>query len=347
MTSSSTARPGNKDQNKSLMKDTRVIIGDVGGTNCRLASCDRISGRIEDFQIFAVRDFNSLSDIIQVFKESQSSTSFNEASIAIANPIMGDMITMTNAHWAFSIEQTRESCGLNELLMLNDWESVALALPLLTDEQLSKVNQAQENPDGTKALFGVGTGLGAAGLVRKKDSSWVPIAGEGGHVSFSPVNREEALILEIFREHHNHVSFEKILSGPGLKALYQATVKLSGAVPVDDLAPSEIVEGAATASYPMCQRTIEIFCGILGNFAGNLCLTLGATGGVYVGGGVIEKIDQAGLFDRDRFLNRLAHKGRLSEWLGNIPAFLLRTPYAGLIGAAAALGIQNASVIES
>ena len=346
MTSSSTARPGNKDQNKSLMKDTRVIIGDVGGTNCRLASCDRISGRIEDFQIFAVRDFNSLSDIIQVFKESQSSTSFNEASIAIANPIMGDMITMTNAHWAFSIEQTRESCGLNELLMLNDWESVALALPLLTDEQLSKVNQAQENPDGTKALFGVGTGLGAAGLVRKKDSSWVPIAGEGGHVSFSPVNREEALILEIFREHHKHVSFEKILSGPGLKALYQATVKLSGAVPVDDLAPSEIVEGAATASDPMCQRTIEIFCGILGNFAGNLCLTLGATGGVYVGGGVIEKIDQAGLFDRDRFLNRLAHKGRLSEWLGNIPAFLLRTPYAGLIGAAAALGIQNVSVIE-
>ena len=161
------------------------------------------------------------------------------------------------------------------------------------------------------------------------------------------VDREETEILKILSEHHEHVSFEKILSGPGLTALYLATSKLSGVGPVRDLAPSEIVLGAAETSNPICQRTLDIFCGILGSFAGNLCLTLGATGGVYVGGGVIEKIDQAGLFDQDRFLNRLAHKGRLSEWLGNIPAFLLRTPYAGLIGAAAALGIQNVSVIES
>ena len=88
------------------MKDTRMIIGDVGGTNCRLASCDPLSGRIEDFQIFAVRDFKSLGEVIQVFKESHSSVTFNRASIAIANPIVGDMIKMTNAHWAFSIEQT-------------------------------------------------------------------------------------------------------------------------------------------------------------------------------------------------------------------------------------------------
>ena len=328
------------------MDTNRTIVGDVGGTNCRLASCDPLTGIVKDFQVFPVKDFHSLGEVIQVFKGLRPSGTFNRASIAIANPIMGDMITMTNSHWTFSIEETNESCGLDELLMLNDWEAVAMALPHLTEHQLRKVNQAPEVPDGTKALFGVGTGLGAAGLVRRKDSPWVPIAGEGGHVSFSPVDREETEILEILSEHHEHVSFEKILSGPGLKALYLATSKLSGIAPVRDLAPSEIVVGAAGASDPMCQRTLDIFCGILGSFAGNLCLTLGATGGVYVGGGVIEKIDRAGLFDRDRFLSRLVHKGRLSEWLGNIPAFLLRAPYAGLIGAAAAIGIPNVSVIE-
>ena len=329
------------------MKDTQVIVGDVGGTNCRLASCDPLSGWIENFQIFAVGDFKSLGEVIQVFKESLSSVTFNRASIAIANPVVGDMIKMTNAHWDFSIEKTKKNCGLEHLIMLNDWEAVALALPHLTEAQLSRVNQAPEVPDGTKALFGAGTGLGAAGLIRAKDSTWIPIAGEGGHVSFSPVDSDEKEILGILSEHNGHVSFEKILSGPGLKALYHATISIYGVDPGNDLVPSEILEGAARASDPMCQRTLEIFCGILGNFAGNLCLTLGATGGVYVGGGVIEKIDQAGLFDRGKFLNRLAHKGRLSEWLSNIPAYLLRTPYAGLMGAATALGIENISVIES
>ena len=89
-----------------------------------------------------------------MFKRSRSSATFNRASIAIANPIMGDMITMTNSHWTFSIEETRESCGLDDLLMLNDWEAVAMALPHLTEHQLSKVNQAPEVPDGTKALLG-------------------------------------------------------------------------------------------------------------------------------------------------------------------------------------------------
>ena len=329
------------------MDTNRTIVGDVGGTNCRLASCDPSTGLVEHVQVFPVKDFHSLEEVIQVFKGLHSSAKFNRASIGIANPIMGDTITMTNSHWTFSVEETRESCRLEELLMLNDWEAVALSLPHLTESQLSKINQAPEAPNRNKALFGVGTGLGAAGLVRRKDSPWVPIAGEGGHVSFSPVDEEETEILKVLSEHHEHVSFEKILSGPGLTALYLATSNLSGVAPVRDLAPSEIVLGAAEASNPMCQRTLDIFCGILGSFAGNLCLTLGATGGIYIGGGVIEKIDQAGLFDRERFLNRLAHKGRLSEWLGNIPVFLLRTPYAGLIGAAAALGIQNVSVIES
>ena len=330
-----------------MKKINKLLVGDIGGTNCRLATCDPQNGEISQITIFSVDELESLEHALDKFVGSYPANSYSKAAISIANPLTGDRVTMTNAHWDFSIEKTKKDCGLEQLIMLNDWEAVALALPHLTEAQLSKVNQAPEVPDGTKALFGVGTGLGAAGLVRTNGSTWIPIAGEGGHVSFSPVDSDEKEILDILSNHHGHVSFEKILSGPGLKALYHATRKIYGVVPGGDLVPSEIVEGAARASDPMCQRTLEIFCGILGNFAGNLCLTLGATGGVYVGGGVIEKIDQAGLFDRGKFLNRLAHKGRLSGWLSNIPAFLLRTPYAGLMGAATALGIENVSVIES
>ena len=212
------------------MKDTRMIIGDVGGTNCRLASCDPLSGRIEDFQIFAVRDFKSLGEVIQVFKESHSSVTFHRASIAIANPIVGDMIKMTNAHWAFSIEQTRKSCGLGELLMLNDWEAVALALPHLTEAQLRKVNQVPETPGGNKALLGVGTGLGAAGLVRIQDSSWVPVAGEGGHVSFCPTNKDEIEIFGILRNIYFTVSTALRFCSWLLKTILEVVRRVIGTI---------------------------------------------------------------------------------------------------------------------
>ena len=324
---------------------SRYMVGDIGGTNCRLAVCDPTTGLIDEIRIMAVKDFQALGEAISTYRDALPSYTFTDASISIANPIVGDRIAMTNAHWDFSIEQTRKSSHLERLIMLNDWESVALSLPLLQGSDLERINDRQPNSSGTRALCGVGTGLGVAGLVAAKDGTWVPVAGEGGHVSFSPVDEEESQILNTLMRSHDHVSFEKILSGPGLVGLHQAIAAMDGAS-VETLMPQQIVAHAASQDDPACKKTLEVFCGILGNFAGNLCLTLGATGGIYVGGGVIEKIDQAGLFDRDRFLSGLVHKGRLSDWLTNIPAFLLRTPYAGLIGAAAALGIQNISVIE-
>ena len=319
------------------------MVGDIGGTNCRLAVYDPSSGLIDEIRIMPVADFRSLDEAINTYRDALPSHTFSDASVSIANPIVGDRIAMTNAHWDFSIEETRKSSHLERLIMLNDWESVALSLPILQDSDLERINDRPANVSGTRALCGVGTGLGVAGLVAAKDGTWVPVAGEGGHVSFSPVDEEESQILNTLMGSHDHVSFEKILSGPGLVGLHQAIAAIGGAS-VEKFTPKQIVAHAASRDDPVCKKTLEVFCGILGNFAGNLCLTLGATGGIYVGGGVIQKIDEAGAFERERFLDRLTLKGRLSGWLQDIPAYLLKSPYAGLIGSAAALGLSNARV---
>jgi len=326
-----------------LKKVRKLLVGDVGGTNCRLAACDPTNGTISHITIFPVRELESLEEALDHFKGSHQEHSYSEAAISIANPITGDQIAMTNAHWDFSIERTRQNCRLNQLIMLNDWESVALSLPLLAASDLEQINNNEANELGNRALCGVGTGLGVAGLVRGKGSGWFPVAGEGGHVSFSPLNHEEVQILETLRDVHDHVSFEKILSGAGLVALHQAINRIAG-FKIKTLSPQNIVSQAATANDPICEKTVEVFCRVLGNFAGNLSLTLGATGGIYIGGGVIQKMQEAGIFDRDEFLSGLTRKGRLSDWLSNIPAYLIKTPFAGLIGSAAALGVDSAWV---
>ena len=324
------------------MKPVKTIVGDIGGTNCRLAQCDPTTGKIEAIQIMPVKDFSSLDGAIKKFMALFPNDRFAAGSISIANPIVSDRIKMTNAHWDFSIEETRKSCQLERLSMLNDWESVALSLPVLSEIDLSRINDCPQNESGNRALCGVGTGLGAAGLVRSNHSPWVPVAGEGGHVSFCPVDGEEADILNILSEDWGqHVSFEKLLSGTGLTSLYRTIGRLSDSDTFEELKPSEIVARAAQESDPLCQRTIKVFCGVLGSFSGNLCLTLGATGGIYIGGGVVQKISEAGLFDQARFLNRLSAKGRLSNWLADVPAYIIETQYAGLLGAARALGIEN------
>jgi len=328
-----------------MNSSSRYLVGDIGGTNCRLAVCDPSTGLIDEIRIIPVDDFRSLDEAINTYKTALPPYTFADASISIANPITGDRIAMTNAHWDFSIEETRKSSDLERLIMLNDWESVALSLPVLQDSDLERINDRPANGSGTRALCGVGTGLGVAGLVAAKDRTWVPVAGEGGHVSFSPVDEEESQILNTLMESHDHVSFEKILSGPGLVSLYQAIAAIDG-TSVKTLMPWQIVAYAASQDDPVCKKTLEVFCGVLGSFAGNLCLTLGATGGIYVGGGVIQKIEEAGAFERERFLDRLTQKGRLSEWLQNIPAYLLKSPYAGLIGSATALGINHAHVAD-
>ena len=329
-----------------MKKNHKLLVGDIGGTNCRLATCDPVNGEISEITIFPVEELDSLEQALNTYRAAKPEHSFLQAAISIANPITGDQIAMTNAHWDFSIERTRQNCQLDRLVMLNDWESVALSLPSLQTSDLEHINNRRGNEFGNRALCGVGTGLGAAGLVGGNNSDWLPVAGEGGHTSFSPLDQEEIKILETLRENHEHVSFERILSGAGLVNLHQAISRNAG-VKCKSKSPEEIVRQASQANDLICVQTVEVFCRTLGNFAGNLSLTLGATGGIYIGGGVVQRINQLGIFNKKEFLSGLTRKGRLSEWLNDIPAYLLKTPYAGLIGSAVALGLGQPKVSDN
>ena len=207
---------------------SRYMVGDIGGTNCRLAVCDPSTGLIDEIRIMPVEDFRSLDEAINTYKDALPSYTFSDASVSIANPITGDRIAMTNAHWDFSIEQTRKSSHLERLIMLNDWESVALSLPILQDSDLERINHRPANGSELRACVWCRhrARRGRPRSSQRRDMG--PCRGRGGHVSFSPVDEEESQILNTLMGSHDHVSFEKILSGPGLVGLHQAIAAIDG-----------------------------------------------------------------------------------------------------------------------
>jgi glucokinase len=219
------------------------------------------------------------------------------------------------------------------LLMLNDFTALALSLPHLTTRQLRQVGSGYAALNAAKALIGAGTGLGVSGLLPTK-TGWVPIEGEGGHVSFSPANIRETEILRIVWREFPHVSGERLISGIGLDPLYRAIAELegkSGPAPT----PATITEHALRGNDDLCLNVMNTFCGMLGTAAANLAVTLGARGGVYIGGGIVPRLGE--FFDRSPFRERFEAKGRFSDYLKNIPTKVILADYPALTGAAQAL----------
>lgn len=236
---------------------------------------------------------------------------------------------MTNHHWAFSIAETRDALGLKELTFRNDFTALAMSVPLLTATDLIQVggNAAQEKGSAL-AVLGPGTGLGVSGLI-KAGQHWIPLEGEGGHVSASPANERECDILKICWKHYDHVSAERLVSGMGLQNLYQAICKLEG-IETEDLSPAEISNRDKRNTNPHCAEALATFCGLLGSIAGNLVLTLGAFGGVYVGGGIVPRL--GGYFETSPFRERFEAKGRFRGHLEPVPAYVIQAKHPALLG---------------
>jgi len=262
-----------------------------------------------------------------------------QACIAIANPIDGDVLKMTNNHWQFSIEATRQTLGLDKLLMLNDWEAMALAAPALHGSDLQQIGPGEPVPDAPKGLIGPGTGLGVSSLVRSRRGDWVPIAGEGGHVSMSPTCAREADILRILWRTYPHVSVERVVSGMGLENLYRAICELNGTV-AEPLVAAQVTERALAAQDVACEEALQCMCRLLGNAAANLAVTLGARGGIYIGGGVIGRLGD--WFAQSGFRGAFEAKGRFDHYMRRIPTYVIRAEQPALIGCAMALGVQPA-----
>lgn len=307
------------------------LLADIGGTNARFA-LQLGQGQFEAIEVLPCAGYGTLSDAVRAYLASAARQGYpverlRHAAIAIANPVEGDQVSMTNHHWSFSIAQLREEHVLATLLVVNDFTALAMALPYLQPRQRERIGGGLELPGRPIGLIGPGTGLGVGGVV-PVDGRWVPLASEGGHASFAPANRDEVAILEHLWQEYDHVSAERLLSGPGLELIHRA---LHGA----RLDAPAITARALDGSCANCARTVECFSGILGSMAGNVALTLGATGGMYVGGGIAPRL--GALFTQSRFRRRFEDKGRLGAYLARVPTYLITEPYPALIGVAAML----------
>ncbi|ASK26504.1 glucokinase [Neisseria chenwenguii] len=308
------------------------LIADIGGTNARFA-LETASHVIEQAEVLPCADYDTIVDAMREYLKRVGNPKISHAGVAIANPILGDWVQMTNHHWAFSIETTRQSLGFDTLVFMNDFTAQALAITRVDEADLVQVGGHEPVANAPKAVIGPGTGLGVSGLI-PSNSGWVPLAGEGGHVSFPPFDDAEVMIWQYAKKKYGHVSAERFLSGAGLALIYEALATKEGIKP-KKLSPAEISESALSGSSPLCRLTLDIFCAMLGTVASNLALTLGASGGVYLCGGIIPRFIE--YFKHSPFRNRFENKGRFDAYLAAIPVYVVLSKYPGLTGAAVAL----------
>lgn len=310
-----------------------ALVMDIGGTNIRLGLLKQgeyIPAYIKSFKINA---FAHLTDVIALFFTDAPDNNVQEAAIAVATPIMGDHIKLTNHRWEFSIEAVRQQFGWQRLKVVNDFTALALSLPLLNADELQAIGNGKADADGTIALLGAGTGLGVSGLIATPAGLY-PLAGEGGHVTLGARNVRELAIFSHFLAKYGHMSAERLLSGTGLVEVYQVVCALDG-VPAGALDAAVISQRAIAGTCPICQEVMALFCECLGVVAGNLVLSLGATGGLYIGGGIIPQLGD--FFVNSTFRQAFEAHGRFRAYLEAVPVYVIQADQAALRGAAHSL----------
>lgn len=313
------------------------LIGDVGGTNARFALVRGDQQPLEHELTLPTAKFENLATALQEYLQRVGSPEVHRACIAIANPITGDWLRMTNSHWSFSVEQTRLQLGFTQLRVLNDWEAMAMSGPVLTSADLVQIGPGDPQEGAPKGFIGPGTGLGVASLVRSQDGQWVACAGEGGHVTLAPTCKREIEILGVLLNTYSHVSVERVVSGMGLENIYKAICELEG-LEAEPLTAADITTRALKADDILCEESLDRMCRFLGAAAGNLALTLGALGGVYLGGGIVGKLGD--YFRYSGFREAFESKGRFKSYMQGIPTYVIRANQPALLGAAMGLGLR-------
>lgn len=322
--------------------DSPRLLADIGGTYARFAL---ETGPGEFTQIASLRcaDHADFHAAVSAYLKSLSwpdsgAQQIAHAAIAIANPVEGDRVRMTNYHWQFSIDEMRQRLGLDTLVVVNDFTALAMALPRLAEVDVHQVGGGQARRPSVIGLLGAGTGLGVSGLIPAGEG-WIALGTEGGHVNFGPRDEREMDILQFAWKSLNqdHVSYERLISGPGLELIYRALADRNG-VDTPPLQAPAITQRALEENDALCLETLEVFCGLLGTCAANLAVTLGSLGGIYIGGGIVPRLGE--YFDRSPFRERFEDKGRFREYVSAIPTFVITAEHATFKGASAILDGQ-------
>jgi glucokinase len=311
------------------------LVGDIGATNARFAFV-LPEGGTTAVRNYASSDFGSLHDALEKYLSDEAGSARpTKAALAVASPVLGDEITFTNSAWTFSIETLRSQVGLEKLEVINDLAAQALAVPELGVDDTSQIGAGAPVNGTPIGVLGPGTGLGISALISGPSGlAPVAVAGEGGHVTMSPATKMESDVLDLMRKRYDHVSAERVLSGPGLVNLYGALCELAN-VPAASFTPAQIISTRIWDEDPRTRAASFMFCAMLGTIAGNLALTLGARGGIYVSGGIVPRLGS--FFAQSEFRSRFEKKGRFHGYLEKIPTFVIVRPLPGLLGAAALL----------
>ena len=305
------------------------LIADIGGTNARFAVAQ--DGRVEHLAVLPTGQYKTMQDAARAFLGGlPAGIAVARGVLDIAGPVTGDRVQLTNSGWSFSIEAARRELGFEELKVVNDFAAAALGIPRLQSAEYVQVGGGTPVPHGPIGVIGPGTGLGVAGLVFA-DTRWVVLPGEGGHATMPAATREEAAILDLLRDRYGHASAERVLSGHGLQNLHMALATLRGETPAP-LTDHEITAAALAGSDALCGHVLDLFCDMLGTVAGNLAITLGAAGGVFLIGGILPRF--ADRFAASGFRARFESKGRLGDYMRAIPTFLVTHENPALLGLA-------------
>ncbi|MBI3523549.1 MAG: glucokinase [Betaproteobacteria bacterium] len=317
-----------------------TLVADIGGTNIRFGLVD---ARQTVTNVISLRcaDFNGPVEAALAYLEQCAFTRdvVRQAAFAVASAVLGDTITLTNNHWSFDRSDVKRALGLEKLLVLNDFEALALSLPALAENDYQVVGAARPAAGLPMAVIGPGTGLGVAGVVPCRNG-WVAIPGEGSHATLAAADDFEAEILRAARGEFSHVSAERLLSGIGLPVLLRAVCVVQG-VPRVDLSSEQISALGASGSDPQCRTTMELFFAFLGGFAGNIALAFGARGGIFIGGGIVPNLTDFLL--SSRFRERFEAKGRFQPYLADIATAIITAPYAALRGLAGAMSAADSN----
>jgi glucokinase len=315
---------------ESALPDERLaLVGDVGATNARFALA-RADGTLVQSRMLLCEDYPGIAEAIAAYVADVGTAVPARGVIAIAAAPTGDTIAMTNHPWTFSIKGLERDLGMRDLRVVNDFLATAAAVPHLGPADRVQIGGGAPVSGAPIGVIGPGTGLGVSTLVPTAAGP-IPVPGEGGHVTMAAADEREAAVLRLMRSRYDHVSAERVLSGPGLVNLYNALCELSH-VAAAPLTAAQITDPATEAEIPLAREATEMFCAMLGTVAGNLALTLGARGGVYIAGGIVPKMGAA--FAKSAFRQRFEAKGRFSGYLSEIPTYVIVRPLAALLGAA-------------
>ena len=315
------------------------LAGDIGGTKTLLqvfkAGQERTPVHCKSFPSAS---FAGLGEIVEIFLQEAGTHNVNSACFALAGPVSGRKAKLTNLSWEVDAENLETRFKIPRVALINDFEAVGHGIAALDGDDLLTLQQGKSQAQGTRIVVGAGTGLGVAWL-SWTNNGYAVHASEGGHIDFAPSNELQYALLSYMQQRYGHVSYERIVSGPGLVAIYEFLRDEKYAVPTAEFinsinsgdAAAEITRYALEKKEPIAMQTLELFIRIYGAFVGNIALAALPRGGVYIAGGIAAKI--AGEIQQGELLNNYLDKGRFRELLQTFPVSIVMNAQVGLLGA--------------